>query len=150
AENNTTMVLLAEQAKYVEVREVTSMLTLAEAARQMGTSTEIDWKAYLAEVGGSLPAGTRITAFTADSASPLASFQPPTVPLQSERVASLTFSAAADSLPDVKQWLNSLMKLEGYADAWPSTVILVDGVYNVNITMHINQDALANRFTKDA
>jgi Fimbrial assembly protein (PilN). len=144
--NQRTAELLAQQKKYVEVRKVTSDLALTTAARQVGSSTEVNWKSYFESVQASLPGGTTIVTFTATTGSPLVEFTQPTVPLQGERIAELTFSAETASLPDVPAWLNALASLKGFVDASPGSVTLNDGVYTAAITMHINEKALANRF----
>ena len=151
-ENARTASLLAEQAKYVEVRSVNNTLKLTTAARQVGASTEINWQAYLQSIQASLPAGTTVTDFTAASGSPWAAFLQPTVPLQGERIAELVFTATSPSLPDVQAWLNALRTLKGFVDASPGTVELQedDGTYEVKITMHISQEALSNRFAPKA
>ena len=150
-ENARTASLLAQQTKYIEVRKVTSTLQAATAARQVGSSTEINWQSYLQSIQASLPAGTSITTFTAASGSPLVAFAQPSVPLQGERIAELTFAATSPSLPDVQAWLNALAMLKGFVDASPGTVTLAGGgVYLVTITMHINEAALANRYADDA
>lgn len=144
--NQRTVELLAQQKKYVEVRTVTSDLALTTAARQVGSSTEVDWKSYLESIQASLPGGTTIVTFTATTGSPLEEFIQPSVPLQGERIAELTFSAETASLPDVPAWLNALASLKGFVDASPGSVTLADGIYTADIKMHINEKALANRF----
>jgi Tfp pilus assembly protein PilN len=148
--NQRTVELLAQQKKYVEVRKVTSDLALTTAARQVGSSTEINWKSYRESIQANLPSGTTIVTFTATTGSPLMEFVQPTVPLQGERIAELTFSADTESLPDVPAWLNALASLKGFVDASPGSVTLNDGVYTAVVTMHINEEALANRFASDA
>lgn len=151
AVNQRTVDLLAQQKKYVEVRKVTSDLALTTAARQVGSSTEVNWKSYLESIQASLPGGTTIVTFTATTGSPLVEFTQPTVPLQGERIAELTFSADTASLPDVPAWLNALASLQGFVDASPGSVTLSeDGIYTAIVTMHINEKALANRFPSDA
>jgi hypothetical protein len=45
----------------------------------------------------------------------------------------------------------TLPSIKGFVDEMPGSVTLnTDGSYSVAITMHLNKDALANRFTKDA
>lgn len=150
AANQRTTQLLKQQQKYVEVRKVTKELALATAARQVGASTEINWRSYLKSIQASLPSGTVIATFTARSSSPLAEFAQPTVPLQGQRIAELNFSATSESLPDVQAWLNALSKLKGFVDATPGTVTLASGgTYTATIIMHINEQALSNRFSKD-
>jgi Tfp pilus assembly protein PilN len=147
--NQRTVELLAQQKKYVEVRKVTSNLALTTAARQVGSSTEVNWKSYLESIQANLPSGTTIVTFAAATGSPLAEFAQATVPLQGERIAELTFSAETQSLPDVPAWLNALASLKGFVDASPGSVSLNDGVYTAAVTMHISEVALANRFPSD-
>lgn len=153
AATERTQQLIAEQAEYMEVRQVSSMVNVATQARRVGVSTEINWKSYMAEIQQSLPKGTTVTNFAADTATPMKAYQEPTVPLQGERIGQLTFTAVSKSLPDVEAWLNALAELTGFVDATPGSVVLdtpgadaKDTSYSVNISMHINQDALANRF----
>jgi Tfp pilus assembly protein PilN len=148
AANQRTQELVAEQGKYVEVKQVTTMLAASAAAQQVGMSTEIDWKAYLTDIQNSLPAGTQITNFVAETATPLVAFNQPSVPLQGDRIGELTFTATSKSLPEVEKWLQALSRLYGYVDAAPGSISLNGDakVYQVTITMHINQDALLDRF----
>ncbi len=150
AANQRTVQLLAQQKKYIEVRKINSDLALTTAARQVGSSTEINWQSYLESIQSSLPSGTTIVTFNASTGSPLVEFAQPTVPLQGERIAELSFDATTHSLPDVPAWLNALAKLKGFVDASPSGVTLTDGVYTAKVVMHINEQALANRFASDA
>ena len=141
--------LLAEQTQYGEIRTAQAQVDLVKAAQQVGVSTEIDWKAYLLGVQGTLPAGVAIESVTVDSASPILLYAQPTVPLQGARVATVGFTASSATLPDVPAWLNGLATLPGFADALPGSVILdeTSGAYTVTITMHVNEAAFAQRFT---
>jgi len=152
AANVRTDELVQEQSKYSEVQRVNSMLLAANAAQQVGTSTEIDWKAYLVSIQKSLPSGTLVTNVSADTATPIVDFAQPSVPLQGDRIGELRFTATSTSLPDVETWLEALAKLTGYVDATPGSVTLnaVTTLYEVTITMHINTDALLLRFDEEA
>ncbi len=150
-ETERTATLLADQGKYSEVRSVNSAIKSITAARQVGSSTSIDWQSYFQSIQASLPAGTAITTFSAKSGSPLVEFPQPTLPLQGERLAELNFIATSTSLPDVQAWLDGLAKLKGFVDALPGTVTLsAGGTYQVGITMHINELALDQRFASTA
>jgi Tfp pilus assembly protein PilN len=148
AANQRTQDLLAEQAKYAEVKQVTTMLATATAAQQVGMSTEIDWKAYLDDIQKSLPAGTLVTNFVAETATPLQAFNQPSVPLQGDRIGELTFTATSTSLPNVEKWLQALSTLYGFVDASPGSISLNEetATYQVSITMHIDKNALLLRF----
>ena len=148
AEQSRTQALLAQQKKYIEVRKVQVEVSSLQAAQQVGTSTEIDWKKYLTAVQATLPANVTLNSVTIDSASPLAAYAQSTVPLQGSRVATLSFTAVSPTLPEVPAWLDSLTSLPGYTDASPGSVTrdAATGAYTVDITMHINQAAFTKRF----
>lgn len=152
AANERTQNLLQEQSKYIEVRQVTTMLDAAAAAQRVGTSTEIDWKAYLDDIQASLPSGTLVTNVRAETATPVTSFGQPSAPLQGARIGELTFTATSVGLPDVKTWLIALAKLPGFVDASPGSIAYSesDENYQVSITMHINEDALLLRYDEEA
>ena len=143
-----TGVILAQQKKYLEVRQVQREVSLVQAAQQVGASTEISWKDYLMKVQSTLPANVVIKTVTIDSATPLAIYAQPTAPLQGARVATLTFEATSPTLPEVQVWLTALATLPGFADATPGSVSLdpTNNVYTAKITMHINEAAFDGRF----
>ncbi|TFC04613.1 hypothetical protein [Cryobacterium mannosilyticum] len=148
AEQSHTAGLLAEQTKYGEVRTAQAQVDLVKAAQRVGVSTEIDWKPYLQGVQATLPPSVSIKSVTVDSATPILVYEQPTAPLQGARVATVTFSATSNSLPDVPTWLTGLAALPGFADALPGQLLLDEatGIYTVDITMHINDAAFAERF----
>ena len=148
AEQSTTTDLLAEQTQYGEIRTAQARVDLVKAAQQVGASTEIDWKAYLQAVQATLPASVAIESVMVDSATPILMYDQPTVPLQGPRVSTVKFTASSTVLPDVPAWLDGLTTLPGFADALPGTVTLdaTTNTYTVDITMHVNEAAFAQRF----
>lgn len=147
AEQAQTGLLLAEQRKYGEVRQVQDEVALVQAARGIGMSAEIDWKAYLDDVQKTLPGGMTIDTVQIDSSSPQTAFVQSTAPLQGNRVATLSFTAKSPTLPVVPPWLDRLQALRGFADALPGSLVKnPDGSYMINITMHINEAAFSKRF----
>jgi type IV pilus assembly protein PilM len=150
AEQAQTGALLAEQAKYNDVRKVQAEVARINAALRIGAKTEIDWKTYLDAVQKTLPGNVTIDTVKIDSSSPLTEYAQSTAPLQGARVATLSFSARSPTLPAVPTWLDSLQTLPGFADALPDSVAKSDdGSYTVNITMHINDGAFSKRFTAE-
>lgn len=142
-----TAELLNEQTKYIEVNQVQDQVDTAEAARQVGASTEIDWEAYLQAIRAALPGDVSIETVSVDSASPLVPFGQPTTPLQAQRAATLTLSLSSPSLPTVPDWLTALKALPGYADGAPTSITRSEnGSYQVNLVLHINEGAFTNRF----
>ncbi|MGV8886080.1 MAG: hypothetical protein ACOH1T_10915 [Microbacteriaceae bacterium] len=139
--------LILEQGKYAEVRQITALIGKAEEGLVLGSLTEISWKAYFSQIQGSLPKGTVVTNFHAETSTPTMPFAQPTVPLQGERIGELRFTATSKTLPDIEEWLNALSTVTGFVDASPGSIALdEEGTYVVNITMHINKDALNHKF----
>lgn len=139
--------ILLQQRKYGEVQKIQKAADTIQAAQQVGTSTEINWKNYLISVQKTLPPNVTLDSVNIDSATPFASYAQASAPLQGERIATLSFTAISSTLPQVPQWLLALATLPGYADANPGSVSRTEaGSYSVNITMHINQAAFTHRF----
>lgn len=146
-EQNNAQSILLQQRKYGEVQKIQREADTIQAAQQVGTSTEINWKNYLISVQATLPPNVTLDSVSIDSATPFASYAQASAPLQGERIATLSFTAISSTLPQVPQWLVALATLPGYSDANPGSVNRTDtGTYSVNITMHINQAAFTNRF----
>lgn len=139
--------LLADQAKYGEVKQVQAAVDRTVAAREFGASTEIDWKAYLTQIRTVLPGDVSIDTVGVDSASPLVAYGQATAPLQAPRVATVTLGLTSRNLPTVPEWLDALKGLPGYADATPGSISRSDGgTYTVDLVMHVTADAYSNRF----
>ena len=146
-EQSNAQSIQLQQRKYGAVSKIQKQVDTIEAAQQVGTSTEINWKKYLISVQATLPLNVTLDSVNIDSATPFASYAQASAPLQGERIATLSFTAVSSTLPKVPQWLIALATLPGYADANPGSVNRTEtGSYSVNITMHINQAAFANRF----
>lgn len=146
-EQSNAQAILIQQRKYGEVQQIQRQVESVQAAQQVGTSTEIDWQKYLISVQSTLPPYVTLDSVNIDSATPFASYAQASAPLQGARIATLSFTAISSTLPQVPQWLVALSTLKGFADAVPGSVTRNEnGTYAVNITMHINQAAFANRF----
>jgi Tfp pilus assembly protein PilN len=138
--------LVVEQGKYSDVTTVKASISLIKAGQFVGDSTEIDWQDYLTKLQATLPEGITLTTVTVDSGTPLKSYAQTTTPLQGGRIATLQFTASSATLPSIPVWLDSLRSLPGFVDATPGSVNLTDTGYLADVSMHINADALANRF----
>ncbi len=142
--------LLAQQAEFADLRDLQSGILLIEAGQMVGASTEIEWKAYLEDLQRTLPPGVTLDTVTIDSASPFVDYTQSTVPLQGARVSTLSFAAISPTIPSIPVWLDGLATLTGFVDAVPGSVaIKTDGTYQVNMTMHINQEAYSLRFAEE-
>lgn len=150
AQQRTTE-LLAEQTKYVEVRQVQDDVDMSIAARQVGASTEIDWKAYLRELRAVLPSNVTIDTVNVSSSSPLVLFEAPSAPLLAPRIGVIDLKLTSPELPTVPEWLEAMKELPGYADSTPGSITLSGaGGYAVDLTLHINEGAFSNRFADTA
>jgi hypothetical protein len=139
--------LLASQLEFASVLQVQAAVDAAVAARQLGTAAEIDWKEYLDDIRGLLPADATIDSVTIDSTSPLVPYAQATVPLQASRVATVNLTVSSPGLPAVPDWLESFRELPGYADSAPDTITRTDtGGYAVTLILHVNADAYLGRF----
>ena len=143
---NQQQALITEQAKYSDVTVVNGSISLIKAGQIVGDSTEIDWQTYLTKLQATLPVGVALTTVTVDSATPLKPYAQTATPLQGGRIATLEFTASSVSLPSIPVWLDGLKTLPGFVDATPGSVTLGDAGYTADVSMHINADALANRF----
>ena len=140
--------LLSEQQTYISVREVQGHVDLARAAREVGSATEIDWKAYLLDVRSLLPADVTIDGVDISSSSPLELYPQATSPLQPSRVATLDLTLSSPGLPAVPEWLDALATLPGFADASPGSIALGEnGSYKVGVKLHVNEKAYSGRFS---
>lgn len=150
AEQARTDDLLAQQLAFAPARQMQSQVDGVKAARIIGMSTEVDWKAYLGEIKAKLPADVLIDTVRVDSASPLAPYGPATVPLQGPRIATLNLLLTSPKLPTVPAWLESLSTLPGYADATPGSVTRLEGgSYQVNLTLNVNEEVFTNRYAPE-
>ena len=139
--------ILLETTQYAEVSQIQDQYTTTLAVRGLGLSTEVDWKAYLADIRSILPADVMIDTVSVTTASPWTTFAQSTVPLMKPRTASLAFELTSPGLPTVPLWLEGLRDLPGYADASPGSITRSDdGSYVVSLALNINASALSNRF----
>lgn len=146
AAQQQTVSLTQQQQKYVKVRAVQSQIALTQAGQEVGASTEIDWTAFLAEARATIGSGLTLKGITIDSASPLAAYEQPTVPLQGARVATVTLDVKATSLDAVSAWLAQLATIPAVADVSPGTITLDQSGYSASAILHLNESAFDNRF----
>ena len=150
ASNNATQALLLQKQDYAEVLQIQGQVSKDQAAQIVGVASEINWKKYLLLVQSSLPAGTSISSVSAKTADPGVAAEVPTGPLLQPSIASIDFIATTANLPDVSLWIENLSKIPGFADATAGTISLEEnGQYTVTILMHVNEQALENRFLPD-
>ncbi len=146
AEKARTASLTAEQSKYVSVVTVQNQVSDLTSVQPIAATGEILWQPYVASLQGTLPADTKITAFTAqlDDAKNATAVSGP---LQGTHIATITITADSPKAP-ISDWLDNLAKLPGFVDATPGSVVLVPSSsrYTVSVALHVDVDAMANRF----
>ncbi|MDJ0375999.1 hypothetical protein [Cryobacterium sp. PH31-L1] len=146
-----TAELLVRQATFADLRRVTGSIDDTEAAVQFGASTAIDWPARLRELAAVLPEAVTIDTVTIDAASPLAAYSQSVLPLQPERVATVSLSLTSATIPNVAQLLTAMQGLDGYADAQPGLVARTGtGAYQVDLTLHLDTSVFVNVNGADA
>lgn len=150
AQQKDTADLLAEQEQYAEVPLVLGQLDQIVTAREMGMSTEILWKPYMAAVAATAPSGVEIETLNFAGATPLLLPAVPTDVLTAQSVGTISFTAKSLTLPDTAAWIDGLASVPGFADPWFSAVTLTEeeqvSYYTVNATVQVNGEAYANRF----
>ena len=146
AERSRTDALLAEQAEYSEVIDVNRRIGLIEAARSLGTSTEVLWKRILDEYRSALPDGATITSAALTGRAPWEPETTPAGPLRSASVAEVAITAVTPAVPDATAWLRRIAKLPTIADASLNTIASVEGDWTTTVTFNVNTDGLAGRF----
>ena len=145
SEQSKTSSLLLEQSKYSKVVSVQQQVNDIKAVQPIAATGEILWEPLSASLQATLPSGTTITGI--HSAIDSTSIATVSVPLQGAHVATITIDALSPQAP-ISNWLDNLASVKGFVDAVPGSVTLdpATGKYIVSVTMHVDQDALANRF----
>ncbi|TDW29727.1 hypothetical protein [Cryobacterium psychrophilum] len=148
AERERTAELLAEQVQYAEVHKVQTALDMTRAARGFAASTEFDWAAYVADIQLLLPADVGIASVTLDGANPFMAYEQPTTPLLNPRLATITIRFTSPAVSSLPPWLEVMSSLPGYADSQARlTSRTAEGTYSVDWVLHVNEEALAQRFS---
>ncbi|WP_168626193.1 MULTISPECIES: hypothetical protein [unclassified Cryobacterium] len=139
--------LVSEQAKYSLARETAGQIDDIVKAQRQGAATEIDWKAYFAEIETTLPEGVTVVSVVIDSISPVEELPVQDIPLQQGWVASVTIGVVGETVPDIEAWLNRLAGVTAYAGVAPPVEVSENGGgYAVSVKLLVNSDAYALRF----
>ena len=143
--------LLAQQGKYIDARKLAAQVTASEDARQVGMAQEIDWNEYLTYVSLTVfTLGGKLGGFDIEASTPLAPAAPPTAALENPRIATLNLVVTLPAYVNSADWLDSLESLPGFADATITAIGQEGDGYTVTAVLHLNEEALTNRFNPDA
>jgi hypothetical protein len=145
AEQARTAGLLVEQRKFGSVTSVQAQVNDIKAAQTLGVDGEVAWQPYFGTVQATLLPGMSITSIQTTLAT--ASQAAGTEALQAPYIATVLIEAHSPKA-QISDWLKALGTLKGFVDANPGNVQLdeTSGDYTVNVVMHVNSDALADRF----
>lgn len=156
AAQSTTSQLLVQQGKYGAVTKVNSDITSILSSQKTATAREILWAPFLAKLESTLPAGASLSAANVQIDQPfgtLASTAPgTTIPLEGPRIATAQITTLI-AQSDIPSWLNTLPAVQGFVDATPNSVTAPSNggpLYSLVVTIHINANAVSNRFGKVA
>jgi hypothetical protein len=148
-----TQSLIAQQTKYSEASDLQAQVAVVRDARLYGTSTEIDWSEYLAEVATKLPAGSVLIESSVSAAAPWETGPVAAGPLRGDPAATLHLRVQSATEADISTFVRALGDLPGYADSsLDSRALDTDSdegappTYTANITLNVTSGAKANRF----
>lgn len=142
--------LQVEEAKYAEVPAVLTAVETIKAARELGMSTEIDWRPYLDAITAVLPPGVSIESFNFSGATPMQVAPVPASPLDAPAVGSIQFSGRSVTLPDTAAWIVALNSVPGFSDAWVTAAAITgedgEAYYQIESSVQVLESAYAERF----
>jgi hypothetical protein len=147
AANEETNELLVKKGEYIVVRQLSDQVEVAEAARTVAMSTEIDWEAYLADVSSRLPAGASISNISVTSATPTSSLPSVSGPFAVPRLADFAFTVTSPGFIDGAQLLESMETLPGFIGMAPGTIASEEAGFVGTYSMSVDEGALSNRFS---
>jgi hypothetical protein len=146
AAQERTQELLTEQLRYSDATRLANLVEATIETRALGTSTEIMWAEVIDQVTAFLPKDASITTLAAVGRAPWDPTLEPLGPLREPRVATLNIVVQSATILDGTALLRKLNSIEGFADASPDLVVVVEGGVSTTITFNIDTEALANRF----
>jgi hypothetical protein len=147
AQEETTS-LLAAQNEFVAVRDLQGRVTSIDAARLAASVGEIDFYSYANAFFSIMPKGSSLSLGFEASTSTLTIAQP-TLPIEGPRIATVTLKLTTKNLNQAAQYLSDVETFTGFEDGEADSTKLSDGTYETTLTIHLNTDALRNRFRTD-
>ena len=155
-ERDRSTELQARQLEFAEARQIANQVDEAIEARKVATVAEIDWKAYLDEVRGTLPAGVslRTVAIAPIDREAAGSGGEPANPLQQESISAITITAFSKTVPDVESWFDDLEGITGFAGIAPPATVTEEGEgeaagYTVSLELLVDEEAYLMRFQSE-
>lgn len=148
---------LAHQKKeYSVVTGVIKSIIDTKAVRDFSLTTEVSWAPYIQAIAAVLPEGVTIDSFDIEQAGLAGALSSASDPVIATGLGTITFVAQSASIPKSSDWADALNTVPGFQDASIQSMSLGSDSttnkpsYAVNVSVQINQLALANRVFKDA
>lgn len=133
-----------ERRQYADVEQLLGRTARREAALNAANSKHIDWNRTLGGIRSALPDGVTVSHLSATAASPLEDVAEPDAPISAPPVATIELTVRSAALPAVTSWIDCLAEVPGYIDAFPGMTTEDEGIYAVNITLHLDKAALSS------
>lgn len=144
AEQAITTDLLLQQQQYIEVRQNAQQIELIDTATRVGTSTAIDWQAFVGSLMGGFTDGMSVRSFTIQSATPIAGFAQSSSPLATPRVATVLIAVVSPSLPTARDWMRSLGAIPGVSDVAVDSIQSETAGFLTTLTVSVDSTVLAH------
>ena len=142
--------LQLEQQKYAEVPQVLNEVQAVTSARQLGMSTEVQWKSYLGAISAVLPHGVSIDSLAFTGATPMTPAAPAANPLGAPSVGQVKFTARSQTVPDTAALIDALNSVPGFVDAFVSSTTVTSNTaltyYTVDASVQVTTAAYDHRF----
>jgi len=150
AANASSAQLLAEQGKYIEVRQLAAQVKASEDARKIGMATDVDWMGYLSEIDARVrAAGATVTSFQVTASTPLSPLPEGLVALEGPRQLELKYIGSSTTYPILADWLDSFEELDGFVDLNINSIKLEAGVYTFDMSLHVDERAFSYLYVDD-
>lgn len=151
-EQQRTVDLQLQIAKYAELPQVESALNRAWTAQEMGMATDVLWSERIGAIAALLPNDMKIEGFVVDQPSVI---DPEVVSGNSLRLlptGAVALTLRSTVLPDTATLMETLETMPGFVSPWFSTAEVAeeDGAvfYRVTLSVFVTQDAYSNRYLR--
>jgi hypothetical protein len=144
--------LRAEQEQYAAVPRVMNLIQAAGSARERAMSQDVLWYGFLSDLSVTTPKGITLSGLQV-------SLDKPTVtndPLVPTGLGTVTFTGAAQHVPDVAAWLDAVAHIHGVDGSTLQTVTREDpkkgdtSPLNFTTTVTVTSKALTHRYDRKA
>jgi flagellar basal body-associated protein FliL len=139
--------VVVQSSRYSAVIRYHRQMADIVAVEPAATTGEISWQSFITSVQATLPAGMVITTLSASLDAPANQTAAATNVGQAAHIGTIKISADATTMA-ISDWLDRLRTLTGFVDATPGAVSrdASTGHFIVQVSLHVNSEALSGRF----